>query len=224
MSRRTAGTILAIVGALLLLDVAVTLAWREPVTWLLGRSEQSQLSDQLDEVDRSFGASVAGRLPERGTPEIRIALAARAFGERARTGDPLGRLEMPAIDESSIVIQGTGQAELRKGPGHYTPTSLPGQRGTVGIAGHRTTWEQPFRRINELKAGDRIVMAMAYGRFTYLVEKTRIVDPSEVGVLAAAGRGRERLVLTACHPLYSAAQRIVVFARLESAVPLGVAA
>ncbi len=211
------------VGALILLDVAVTVAWREPVTWLLGRSEQSQLSDQLDELDRSFGASVAGQLPERGSPEIRIALAARAFAERARTGDPLGRLEMPAIGQRSIVLQGTGQAELRKGPGHYTPTSLPGQRGTVGIAGHRTTWEQPFRRINELQAGDRLVMAMAYGRFTYSVEKTRIVKPSEVSVLAAAG-GRERLVLTACHPLYSAAQRIVVFARLESAVPLGVAA
>jgi sortase A len=223
VSRRTVGTVLAVVGALILLDVAVTVAWREPVTWLLGRSEQSQLSDQLDEVDRSFGASVAGQLPERGSPEIRIALAARAFAERARIGDPLGRLEMPAIGQRSIVLQGTGQAELRKGPGHYTPTSLPGQRGTVGIAGHRTTWEQPFRRINELRAGDRLVVAMAYGRFTYSVEKTRIVKPSEVSVLAAA-RGRERLVLTACHPLYSAAQRIVVFARLESAVPLGVAA
>ena len=211
------------VGTLVLIDVAVTVAWREPVTWLLGRGEQSQLSDRLDEVDRSFGASVAGQLPERGSPEIRIALAARAFAERARTGDPLGRLEMPAIGQRSIVLQGTGQAELRKGPGHYTPTSLPGQRGTVGIAGHRTTWEQPFRRINELQAGDRLVMAMAYGRFTYSVEKTRIVKPSEVSVLAAAG-ARERLVLTACHPLYSAAQRIVVFARLESAVPLGVAA
>ena len=223
MSRRTVGTILAVVGTLVLIDVAVTVAWREPVTWLLGRGEQSQLSDRLDEVDRSFGASVAGQLPERGSPEIRIALAARAFAERARTGDPLGRLEMPAIGQRSIVLQGTGQAELRKGPGHYTPTSLPGQRGTVGIAGHRTTWEQPFRRINELQAGDRLVMAMAYGRFTYSVEKTRIVKPSEVSVLAAAS-GRERLVLTACHPLYSAAQRIVVFARLESAVPLGVAA
>lgn len=223
MSRRTAGTIIAVVGALLLLDVAVTLAWREPVTWLLGRDDQARLSERLDSVDRSFGASVAGRLPERGTPEIRIALAARAFAGRTRAGEPLGRLEIPAIDQRSVVLQGTGQAELRKGPGHYEPTSLPGQRGTVGIAGHRTTWEQPFRRINELEPGDRVIMEMAYGRFTYSVEKTRIVEPSQVSVLAAA-RGRERIVLTACHPLYSAAERIVVFARLTSAVPLGVAA
>jgi len=214
---------MAVVGALVLLDVAVTVAWREPVTWLVGRDDQSRLSERLDEVDRNFGASVAGRLPQRGTPEIRMALAARTFAERVRAGDPLGRLEIPAIDQRSVVVQGTGQAELRRGPGHYVPTSLPGQRGTVGIAGHRTTWQQPFRRINELRAGDRVVMAMAYGRFTYGVEKTRIVKPSEVSVLAAA-RGRERIVLTACHPLYSAAKRIVVFARLESAVPLGVAA
>ncbi len=223
MSRQTVGTILAVVGALVLLDVAVTVAWREPVTWLLGRGDQAELSERLDRVDRSFGASVAGQLPERGTPEIRVALAARAFAERARTGEPLGRLEIPAIGQRSVVLQGTGQAELRKGPGHYEPTSLPGQRGTVGIAGHRTTWEQPFRRIDELDPGDRVTVEMAYGRFTYSVEKTRIVKPSEVSVLAAA-RGRERLVLTACHPLYSAAQRIVVFARLAEVEPLGVAA
>ena len=71
--------------------------------------------------------------------------------------------------------------------------------------------------------GDRVTMTMAYGRFTYLVEKTRVVAPSQVGVLTAV-RGRERIVLTACHPLYSAAQRIVVFARLSRAIPLGVAA
>lgn len=223
MSRRAVGTILAVAGALLLADVALTLAWREPVTWLLGRGEQPALSEQLDRADRSFGSSVAGQLPERGTPAIRIALAAQAFAGRVKAGEPIGRLAIPAIGQRSIVIEGTGQEELQKGPGHYEPTALPGQRGTVGIAGHRTTWEQPFRRINELKPGDTITMTMAYGRFTYAVEGTRIVSPREVGVLTAV-RGRERIVLTACHPLYSAAQRIVVFARLTSAVPLGVAA
>lgn len=210
-------------GVLLLADVALTLAWREPVTWLLGRGDQSALSERLDEVDRSFGASIAGQLPERGTPEIRIALAAQAFADRVKTGEPIGRIAIPAIGQRSIMVEGTGQAELREGPGHYEPTSLPGQRGTVGIAGHRTTWEQPFRRINELEPGDSITVTMAYGRFTYRVEGSRIVRPQEVGVLTAV-RGRERIVLTACHPLYSAAKRIVVFGRLREAVPLGVAA
>ena len=210
-------------GVLLLADVALTLAWREPVTWLLGRGDQSALSERLDEVDRSFGASIAGQLPERGTPEMRIALAAQAFADRVKTGEPIGRIAIPAIGQRSIMVEGTGQAELREGPGHYEPTSLPGQRGTVGIAGHRTTWEQPFRRINELEPGDSITVTMAYGRFTYRVEGSRIVRPQEVGVLTAV-RGRERIVLTACHPLYSAAKRIVVFGRLREAVPLGVAA
>lgn len=223
MSRRAVGTILAVAGALLLLDVALTLAWREPVTWLLSRDDQSALSEKLDRVDRSFGSSISGQLPERGTPAIRIALAAQAFAGRARPGEPIGRLEIPSIGQRSVVIEGTSQADLREGPGHYEPTALPGQRGTVGIAGHRTTWEQPFRRIDELRPGDTITMTMAYGRFTYEVEGTRIVQPREVGVLTAV-RGRERIVLTACHPLYSAAKRIVVFGRLRSAVPLGVAA
>ena len=83
----------------------------------------------------------------------------------------------------------------------------------MAIAGHRTTYGAPFRHIDELERGDRIVMRMPYGRFTYRVERTRIVDPSEVGVVRDVGH--EQLVLTACHPLYSAAQRIVVFARPE---------
>jgi len=222
VSRRAAGTILAVVGALLLVDVGLTLAWREPVTWLLGRGDQAALSERLDRVDRSFGASISGQLPRRGTPAIRIALAAQAFDRRIGTGEPIGRIGIPAIDQRSIIVEGTGQDQLREGPGHYEPTSLPGQRGTVGIAGHRTTWEQPFRRINELRPGDTITVTMAYGRFTYAVEGSRIVRPDEVGVLTAV-RGRERIVLTACHPLYSAAKRIVVFGRLRSAVPLGVA-
>lgn len=211
------------IGVLLLADVALTLAWREPVTWLLGRGEESRLSQQLERADRSFGASVAGQLPKRGTPAVRIALAAQAFAARVKAGQPIGRIDIPAIDQRSIVLEGTGQEELRKGPGHYIPTSLPGERGTVGLAGHRTTWEQPFRRINELRPGDVITVTMAYGRFTYEVEGSRIVSPGEVGVLTAV-RGRERIVLTACHPLYSAARRIVVFGRLRGAVPLGVAA
>lgn len=210
------------VGVLLLADVAMTLVWREPVTWILGKGNQSDLSEKLDRVDRSFGASISGQLPERGTPAIRIALAAQAFADRTKAGEPIGRIAIPAINESAIVIEGTGQSELREGPGHYEPTSLPGQRGTVGIAGHRTTWQQPFRRINELEPGDAITVTMAYGRFTYAVEGARIVRPDEVGVLTAV-KGPERIVLTACHPLYSAAKRIVVFGRLRNAVPLGVA-
>jgi sortase A len=120
---------------------------------------------------------------------------------------------MPTLDRSFVVVQGVGTSALRKGPGHYSETALPGQRGTVAVAGHRTTYLAPFRTIDRLRRGQPVVIEMPYGRFTYRVERQRIVAPSATEVLRPAGH--DRLVLTACHPLYSAAQRIVVFARLE---------
>jgi LPXTG-site transpeptidase (sortase) family protein len=112
---------------------------------------------------------------------------------------------------------------LRKGPGHYSgDTSLPGEGGVVGIAGHRTTYEAPFREVDSLRAGDRITLRMPYGLFTYEVTGHRIV-PSDFGQAFAAptGGGGERLVLSACHPLYSATERILVDARLVGSQPLG---
>ena len=115
------------------------------------------------------------------------------------------------------MVEGVDPASLRKGPGHYPDTAMPGERGTVAVAGHRTTYLAPFRHIDELDRGDRVVISMPYGRFVYRVERTRIVDPTALWVLRRVGY--DRLVLTACHPLYSAARRIVVFARFERRRP-----
>ena len=119
-------------------------------------------------------------------------------------------------------MQGTGTADLRRGPGHYPDTPLPGQRGTVAIAGHRTTYGAPFHDVDDLRRGDAIVLSMPYGRFTYRVQRTRIVEPTATEVTDPVGY--DRLVLSACHPLYSAAQRIIVFARLEKSEARGPAA
>jgi sortase A len=111
-----------------------------------------------------------------------------------------------------VVVQGTDETSLQKGPGHYPETPFPGQGGTVAIAGHRTTYLAPFRHIDSMAPGDRIVLEMPYGRFDYRVQKTAIVDPGDVGIVREVGY--ERLVLSACHPLYSAEHRYIVFARL----------
>jgi sortase A len=116
-----------------------------------------------------------------------------------------------------VVVEGTTTDVLPKGPGHYPETPLPGAPGTVAFAGHRTTYGAPFRHVDELKAGDRIDLEMPYAKVTYAVEKLRIVKPTDTYVTAR--RNYNRLVLTACHPLYSAAQRIVVFARQVKAEP-----
>jgi sortase A len=125
----------------------------------------------------------------------------------------VGRLRADAIGLDEVVVHGTEGATLRSGPGHYPDTPLPGARGTVAIAGHRSTYGAPFRDVDELAPGDRIELRMPYGRFTYRVERTRIVAPAAIWVTRRVAY--DRLVLTACHPLYSAAERIVVFARLD---------
>jgi sortase A len=111
-----------------------------------------------------------------------------------------------------VAVEGTDTASLQKGPGHYPETRFPGQGGTVAIAGHRTTYLAPFRHLDQLEPGDEIEIEMPYANFAYRVQKTRVVDDSAVDIIHEAGY--ERLVLTACHPLYSAAQRIAAFARL----------
>jgi sortase A len=222
-TRRVLGTALAALGALLLLDVALTLAWREPVTWLLDRGGQPRLERRLATLDARFGATMARDLPARLSAGARMDAAAHALARRSRPGDPLGRLSIPAIGVRFVVVQGTGSGDLRFGPGHYQATALPGEQGVFGLAGHRTTHLQPFRSIDALRPGDRIVMTMPYGRFIYRVEGTRIVAPSDVAVLTRTGSG-QRIVLTACHPLFSAAQRIVVSGRLVRASALGPAA
>lgn len=148
---------------------------------------------------------------ERTQLRVRDAVAAL---ETVGIGSALGRLSIDKIGLDTVFVQGHDDATLRRGPGHYLGTALPGQRGTVGIAGHRTTYSAPFRDLNQLGKGDEIRVDMPYGEFTYAVTGTKIVQPTEVGVLSRTGH--DRLVLTACHPLSSSSQRIVVFARLDA--------
>ena len=215
---RLLSSVLIAAGALLLADGALTLLWEEPVSSLYARVQQGRLDDELAQLERSGSPPaerlVLARLPD---PERRLRFAARAALRRARSGDPVGRLRAEAIGLDEVVVAGTGAAALRTGPGHYPDTPLPGARGTVAIAGHRTTYGAPFRRIDDLESGDRIELKMPYGRFTYRVERARIVPPTRPGSRAASAY--DRLALTACHPLYSAAERIVVFARLERSAP-----
>lgn len=213
--RRRAGTIgigvLAGTGALLVADAAATVLWQEPVSRLLADHAQSNLSRELSGLDVRLGA-LGPPPPPQQTPAQRMAQLAGTLQATADPGDPVGRLRIPRTGDTWVVVQGSGSAQLRKGPGHYPSTSLPGRPGTTAIAGHRTTYAAPFRHLDALAKGDRLVMRMPYGTFTYRVDRRRIVSPTNVAVLRDVGH--PELVLTACHPLYSAKQRIVVSARL----------
>jgi sortase A len=219
---RALSTVLIIAGVLLIADAGITLAWQEPISAIYARITQNRLGDDLRARERAQPSQLELRaLAQLRTERRRIAFLARALRRDVKRGDALGRLRIRKIGSSFVVVQGTDGASLQKGPGHYPDTSMPGLPGTVAIAGHRTTYLAPFRHVNDLHKGDRIEFEMPYARFTYVVEKTRIVPPSEYSVVKPVGYNR--LVLTACHPLYSAAQRIVVFARQVGVVARGAA-
>jgi len=220
---RVLSTVLIAAGVLLVADAGLTLVWQEPVSALVARIEQSQLEDQLAGLDRRAPSAVErAALHGLRDADRRMAFLARALRRQVREGDAIGRIVIPTIGARFVVVQGTAAGDLRRGPGHYPATSLPGLPGTVAIAGHRTTYLAPFHDVNDLRPGDAIRLEMPYGVFTYRVQRTRVVEPGATWVTRDVGY--PRLVLTACHPLFSAAQRIVVFARLVDAVPRGAAA
>lgn len=215
---RSISTVLIVAGVLLIADALATLVWQEPLSALMAARSQSQLSDQLDELqERQLAPAEVEELEALPTTGRRVAHAARTLRDETPEGDALGRIVMPTLDKDYVVVDGDDAASLRKGPGLYPDTPLPGEGGTTAIAGHRTTYLAPFRDIDDLERGDRIELEMPYGDFVYSVQDTEIVQPDDLSVLRRVGY--ERLVLTACHPLYSAAQRIVVFARLVRTVP-----
>jgi sortase A len=219
---RALSTVLIIAGVLMLADAALTVLWQEPVSGIYARIVQDRLGTDLHDLDLAQPSAVdRAALAALESQQRRMAFLARRLRVTARPGDAVGRIRIPKIGASFVVVDGTDTASLRKGPGIYDQVPFPGAPGTTAIAGHRTTYLAPFRNIDKLKKGDEISVEMPYGRFTYEVEKRRIVAPTEVSVIKRVGF--DRLVLSACHPLYSAAQRIVVFARLVGAQARGAA-
>ena len=137
-----------------------------------------------------------------------VALVAPAAQPAA--GAALGRVEIPRLGLSAPLYQGTTATVLARGPGHYSGTALPGERRTIGIAGHRTTHTRPFARINRLRAGDRLTITTT-AVHAYRVYRMAIVRPRQVWPLRPMQV--EQVVLTACHPPLRDRYRLVVFAR-----------
>ncbi len=216
---RDISSVLIISGLLLLVDAGVTLLWQEPVTAVIALIERGQ----IDKRFLSLQTAPLSRIDRHALESLhsidqRVSYLARRELRQISTGDAIGRIVISKIGASYDVVQGTDPASLEKGPGHYPATSLPGLGQTVAIAGHRTTYLAPFRHIDELRPGDQILLKMPYGQFTYIVQYHRIVLPTALWVTKNVGY--ERLVLSACNPLYSAAQRIIVFARLRTIEPV----
>lgn len=217
---RDISSVLMISGLLLVLDAGVTLVWQEPVTAVIALIKRSQIDNQYLSYQTAPLTSLQHHaLVALPSPQDRISFLARQEQRMVGTGDAIGHITIPKIGASYTVVQGTNTSSLEKGPGHYPATAFPGLGQTVAIAGHRTTYLAPFRHVDALRPGNRIMLKMPYGLFTYQVQYTKIVLPTALWVTRDVGY--ERLVLSACNPLYSAAQRIIIFARLKSVTPLG---
>jgi sortase A len=187
-------------GVLVLAWVAVVWRWQDPVTAFLARREQSSLARKLATRKAPEGASLGS--------------IAAQYRLHSRLGEAMGRIVVPRLDLDAIVVEGTGEAQLVRGPGFYAADDLPGQGGLVYVAGHRTTYGAPFSHIERLRRGDRVIFEMPYGRFVYRVTRHTIVPATDVSVLRPSGRAG--LILQACHPRFSATHRYLVYA-----VPVG---
>jgi sortase A len=133
-----------------------------------------------------------------------------------KTGDVVAEIIIDSIKVDKFVVAGVGYKELEKGPGLFTGSPLPGQLGNVAISGHRTTYGAPFSRLDELVAGDRIVMKTSRATFTYLVSGVpKIVKPTDVDVIRTVDPTRATLTLITCHPKWTSKNRLVVTAELE---------
>lgn len=128
------------------------------------------------------------------------------------SGESVAQIRIPKIGLDQLIVQGVGLADLRKAPGHYPSTPLPGEQGNAAIAGHRTTYGAPFNRLGELVDGDEILVATVKGTYTYTVGRVHVVKPNQVEVLDPTPT--PVLTLTTCHPKYSAKERLIVVANL----------
>lgn len=209
------GKLLISVGVGFLLFVVWTLYG----TGIYTARQQNQLAEEFD------------RLPafERQSPEGDPLPPGPPPGYDPGPGAPVFRMHLPTIeDKPMMVVEGVDTDELKLGPGHYPSCrpgfdpplctryeeSFPGEQGRVIVSGHRTTYGQPFWSLDEMEKDDPIHIETRWGDFTYRVTRKEIV-PADSQAIVVPSKKYE-LVLTTCNPKYSASERLVVFAELET--------
>ncbi|MDZ5472770.1 class D sortase [Bacillus sp. 31A1R] len=127
-------------------------------------------------------------------------------------GEKIGDIAIPRLERSLPIIEGTSNAVLRKGVGHFSSSVLPGEKNNCIISGHRDT---VFRRLGEIKLHDPLIVTTEAGQFLYKVKRIRIVDADDSTVMSP--RPRATLTVTTCYPFYflgNAPQRYVIVAEL----------
>ena len=214
---RIAGTLMIVAGVGALAWALTVWQWQDPFTAVLNRLEQRELADEfsrrLDEGDARL-ATVSG-------DELRASLAreARTWRKRSSRGDAVARIRIPSLGVDEIVVNGTDGATLKRGPGRYLGSGMPGEGELVYVAGHRTTYGAPFSKIDQLRKGAPVFVELPYGTFEYVVTGHRIVPATQTSALES--KGYEQLALQACHPRFFASHRYIAYAKPVRVTPRG---
>lgn len=204
---RGVGQLLITLGVILLLFVAYEL-W---FTNLYTNAQQHALARQLQ---RQWSAPAAPAAPG-------------AALNPPFDGQGMAILYIPRLgrDYHEVIVQGVSVEDLRKGPGHYPGTAMPGQIGNFVLSGHRTTYGAPFNRLGELRRGDAIVVETRTTWYVYDVTSIEIVLPTDLDVIApvpdhpGVRPTKAMITLTTCNPEFSATQRLIVHGQLVSSQP-----
>jgi sortase A len=215
---RILGRTLIACGVLAIVWAVVVWRWEDPFTALYTKIQQDRLARQYDGITARYnprrfnGASLAA-------VQRVIAEEARQYRLATHRGQPIGRIAVPRLHLNMVVVDGTDEGSLEKGPGRDLRSFMPGEGRLVYIAGHRTTFLAPFSHIERLKRGDRVTLQMPYATFVYRITRHRIVAADDLSVLRS--HGREVVALQACHPRFFASHRYIAYARLMHVDPRG---
>ena len=228
---RFVGTTLVVAGICTLAWTIVVWQWQDPFTALYTLYQQHKLASRYHKVVSAYRPLLVERPPAAPRPghdsaaaqvaaERRlIALDAKRYRRTVHPGDPLGKLEVPRLGLSTILVTSTEHDSLTKGPGWYTGSYLPGAGQLIYIAGHRTTYLAPFAHIDSLRPGDMVTIEVPYGTFVYRVASHKIVPADDLARLRS--HNREVVALQACHPRFFATHRYIVYAVPVRVIPRG---
>src|SRR6476620_911422 len=214
--RHHVGTFLLVIGLGVLAWAATVYLWKDPFTTAYTAYEQRKLESKLDRRFETWQpvrrpASHDTKPKPRPRPKIDdVRREARRFRLESHEGDAIARLKIPRMHVNAVVVNGTGVADIRRGPGRHLDTYMPGESELDYIAGHRPTSGAWFRKSNEMRPGDLITLDVPYATVVYRVTLHRIVDDNDVSVLKT--HHHEQLVLQACHPRFFASERYLVYA------------
>ena len=204
---RATGSTFIFLGLSILFFVLYELVGTSAIT----KARQSDL-----QADFSL-ALESGALPDPFTGELPLPQASKA--RSAIKG--IARMRIPKIGVNVIVVEGITLERLAYGPGHYPSTPNFGEKGAVGVAGHRTGWGAPFFNVDRLRPGDQVIVETGKATYTYRMTTSRVVSPGHSEVLDGnpGSRAEFQLVLTTCTPKFTARDRLILFFDLLTEVP-----